>query len=273
MLKPNRIYQGDCIEMLNDNEDFKANLIFADPPFNIGYEYDAYDDNREYDEYVEWTKQWMTACKNALADDGSLYVAIGDKFAAEMKMIARELKLHMRNWIIWHYTFGQATKRMFARSHTHIFYFVNDPASFTFNDENIRTPSARQLVYNDKRANPKGKIPDDVWRYSRVCGTFKERVGWHNCQMPVKLLARIVKVSSNPGDIVLDPFAGSGTTLVAAAALGRRYVGMEISQNYVDNMEQRIAETESAEINEREEHVHYAKPARTQTKRKRKSAV
>lgn len=263
MLKLDQVYCGDCVKELAKAGDFRARLIFADPPFNIGYAYDTYHDHRDYDDYVGWTKQWMSACRNVLAEDGSFYIAIGDEFAAEIRMIAREVGLHLRNWIIWHYTFGQSTRRKFARAHTHIFYFVADPKNFVFNDGAIRVPSARQLVYNDRRANPKGKIPDDVWRYSRVCGTFNERVGWHNCQMPVKVLARIIKTSSNPGDTVLDPFAGSGTTLEVAAVLKRHYVGFDISKNYVRQAQKRIAETLAdgvKDINECEEGYAYAKP-------------
>ena len=113
--------------------------------------------------------------------------------------------------------------------------------NFTFNDFAVRVPSDRQLLYNDKRANPTGKMPDDVWNtYSRVCGTFKERTGWHPCQMPESLLKRIVSVSSNPNDCVLDPFCGSGTTASAALQLSRHYLGIEISEQYVVNAIERL---------------------------------
>ncbi len=243
MLKINEIYHGDCIKLLGQVKGLPVRLIFADPPFNIGYAYDIYNDNKKYDEYCDWTRQWMHACREVLTPDGSFYIAIGDDYAAEIRMFARELGLHLRNWIIWHYTFGQQTKMKFARAHTHIFYFVADPKNFLFNDREIRVPSARQLVYNDKRADSRGKIPDDVWRYSRVCGTFKEREGWHNCQMPTKLLARIIKTSSNPGDLVLDPFSGSGTTALTAAALKRNYLAFDLSETYVVSARERIART------------------------------
>ena len=220
-----------------------ADLIFADPPFNIGYKYDKYYDKVKSKNYVAWTREWMTVCKKVVKPHGSFYIAIGDDYAANVRIIADELGLFMRNWIIWHYTFGQQTKNKFARSHTHIFYFVNDEKNFTFNDHAIRVPSDRQLTYNDRRANPVGKIPDDVWEgFSRVCGTFRERAGWHPCQMPESLLKRIIAVSSNPGDCVLDPFLGSGTTAAAAYQLGRKHVGVEISEKYVENARQRLAE-------------------------------
>jgi len=246
VIEPNNIVVGDCVEILGGPGAPglpQADLIFADPPFNIGYKYDVYEDRRKYDEYHRWTEKWMSACYGVLKPTGSMWVAIGDDYAAEVRIIARKLGLNMRNWVIWHYTFGQNTKTKFARSHTHLFYWTKDPKEFTFNDMAVRIPSARQTTYADKRANPKGKLPDDVWSFSRVCGTFNERVQWHPCQMPEKLLERIVHVSSSPGDLVLDPFSGSGTTCAVAARLGRLYFGIDISQEYVRNSRERIADT------------------------------
>jgi len=239
----NKIICGDCIEVLRQVKEPFADLIFADPPFNIGYKYDKYYDKKKKGNYIAWTKEWMTACRKVLKPHGSFYIAIGDDYAANVKIIADDLGLFLRNWLIWHYTFGQQTKNKFARSHTHIFYFVNDKKNFIFNDNAVRVPSDRQLIYNDRRANHAGKLPNDVWcQYSRVCGTFKERTGWHPCQMPESLLKRIIAASSNPGDCVLDPFIGSGTTAVAAYQLDRVYLGLEISQKYVENARNRLAE-------------------------------
>ncbi|MDD5326296.1 MAG: site-specific DNA-methyltransferase [Phycisphaerae bacterium] len=239
----NKIICGDCIEVLGGIKKPFTDLIFADPPFNIGYKYDKYYDKVKSKNYIGWTKEWMSVCKKVLKPTGSFYIAIGDDYAANVKVIADELGLIMRNWIIWHYTFGQQTKRKFARAHTHIFYFVHDKKNFTFNEHTVRVPSDRQLIYNDSRANPAGKMPDDVWgEFSRVCGTFKERQEWHPCQMPENLLKRIIAVSSNRGDCVLDPFSGSGTTLAAAKQLGRNYTGVEISKKYVENAKKRLAE-------------------------------
>jgi site-specific DNA-methyltransferase (adenine-specific) len=239
----NKIICGDCIEVLGKVGEPFADLIFADPPFNIGYKYDKYYDKVKKKNYIAWTKEWMSICKKVLKPAGSFYIAIGDEYAANVKIIADGLGLFMRNWIIWHYTFGQQTKTKFARAHTHIFYFANDEKSFTFNDHAVRVPSDRQLIYDDKRANPAGKMPDDVWNGDpRVCGTFKERAGWHPCQMPESLLKRIIAASSNPGDCVLDPFSGSGTTAAAAYQSGRNYLGVEISEQYVENSNKRLAQ-------------------------------
>ena len=259
-IEPNTIVVGDCVDILGRQAGPQADLVFADPPFNIGYKYDLYKDRKKYDEYFAWTEKWMAACRDVLKPTGSFWVAIGDEYAAEVRMVGRKLGLNLRNWIIWHYTFGQNTKRKFARSHAHLFYWTKDPKEFTFNDMAVRIPSARQTTYADKRANPKGKLPDDVWNFSRLCGTFNERVQWHPCQMPEKMLERIVKVSSNPADLVVDPFNGSGTTCVVAARLERRYFGIDISREYVTRSLKRIEDSlagrlETTDIAEDPEHL------------------
>ncbi|MBW8001175.1 MAG: site-specific DNA-methyltransferase [Planctomycetes bacterium] len=236
----NKIVCGDCIEILSGVSKPFADLIFADPPFNIGYKYDKYNDKVKSKNYIAWTRDWMGACLKVLKPEGSFYIAIGDDYAANVKVIADELGLLMRNWIIWHYTFGQQMKTKFARSHTHIFYFVNDKSKFTFNGDNARIISDRQKIYNDKRANPAGKMPDDVWNeYPRICGTFEERTAFP-CQMPESLLARVIRVSSNEEDWILDPFSGSGTTAIVAAKLNRSYTGIELSSEYTKQSRQRI---------------------------------
>ncbi|MBK9120907.1 MAG: site-specific DNA-methyltransferase [Phycisphaerales bacterium] len=240
-LTPDTIYCGDSIELLNAAPAGSVDLVFADPPFNIGYVYDRYNDDRPDAEYVLWTRDWMAACVRILKSTGSFYIAIGDEFAADIRVLGRELGLHLRNWIIWHYTFGQSAKTKFARGHTHIFYFTKDRTEFTFNDHLLRFPSARHTEYQDLRANPLGRLPDDVWtEFPRVCGTFKERAGFHGCQMPEALLMRIVSASSNPGEVVLDPFIGSGTTAAAAKRLGRRYVGIDLSPEYAAHVRARL---------------------------------
>ncbi len=252
------VWMGDCVTLLDKLPVGSVDLAFADPPFNIGYEYDVYHDRRQKDEYLKWTDSWLSSLTRVLKPSGSLFVAIGDEYAAEMKIRLDSLGLTMRNWIVWHYTFGVNCTKKFNRSHAHIFYYVVDPKQCTFEPDRVRVPSARQTTYADRRANPVGKLPDDTWvlrpqeadrhfqpdsdtwAVSRVCGTFKERTG-HPCQMPEGVLERIIKVASNPGDLVLDPFAGSGTTLAVAKRLKRRYLGMELSEPYADAVKARLA--------------------------------
>ena len=226
---------------------------------------------------------------------GSLYVLIGDEYAAEVRLHLKALQasggLLFRNWIVWHYTFGQRCKVKFNRSHAHLFYCVgsaalgrnNKPrgdltkhAPFTFNYDAVAVPSARMTTYKDARQNPRGKLPDDTWALkfpatadwhvrpqdaqeegyfeessdtwyqSRLAGTFKEREQWHPCQLPEALLERIIRCSSNEGDLVFDPFAGSGTTLAVAHRLGRRWLGCELSPEYRDKALQRVAQVSAA---------------------------
>ncbi len=193
-----------------------------------------------YEEYYNWSKKWIKETYRILKKDGSIYIAIGDEFAAEINIILKRTGFYFRNWIIWYYTFGQSQRKKFNRAHTHILYFTKDRERFTFNDKNIRIPSARQLIYKDKRANPIGKIPDDIWQFSRVCGTFKERLGKHPCQMPEDLLELIIKTSSKEGDLVLDPFGGTGTTATVAKKLKRHFITMEISKEYYNVILKRL---------------------------------
>jgi site-specific DNA-methyltransferase (adenine-specific) len=279
------VANGDCIQLMRAWPAGSVDLIFADPPYNIGYKYDEYEDTRDDHDYIQWTQDWIDACVYLLKPTGSLYVLIGDEYAAETRLhfkhLEHERKLAFRNWIIWHYTFGQNCKAKFNRSHAHLLYGVGAAAftagklgvkkgvdvgadgtaslPFTFNRAAIAVPSARQTTYADKRANPTGKLPDDTWylrpqeadgQYfrpgedtwylSRLCGTFKERQGWHPCQLPESLLERIIKVASNEGDVVFDPFVGSGTTLAVAARLGRHWLGCEMSDDYAKRARERI---------------------------------
>ncbi len=257
---PNGVYGTDCVKALRSLPAGSVDLVFADPPFNIGYEYDEYKDRKDSRAYQDWTRKWMKGVADVLKPDGTFWLAIGDEYAAELKLIAQgEMGFVTRSWVIWYYTFGVNCKRKFNRSHAHLFHFVKDPKQFTFNAAEIRVPSARMLVYADRRANPDGRLPDDtwilrpqdlqdgfiedqdVWYFPRVCGTFKQRAGWHGCQMPELLLDRVIRTSSHPGDVVMDPFAGSGTTLAVAKKLHRKWIGFEISKRYVKQINDRLS--------------------------------
>lgn len=270
-----RIHNLDCVQGLARLPEESVDLVFADPPFNIGYDYDVYHDRRAGDEYLAWSRKWIEGVIRVLRPTGTFWLAIGDEYAAELKVLCTELGLCCRSWVIWFYTFGVHCQQKFTRSHAHLFYFVKDPKNFTFNSMAVRVPSARELVYGDKRADPDGRMPDDTWMatpvlppdvptkdgfilrpqdiperfpphsdtwyFSRVAGTFAERRGWHGCQMPEQLLGRIIRACSNEKDLVLDPFGGSGTTLAVAKKLNRRFVGFELSQEYARKIQERLA--------------------------------
>lgn len=263
-MRLNDVIEGDCIQVLADLPAGSVDLVFADPPFNIGYQYDVYDDRRAKTDYLAWTEKWLAAATRVLKPTGSFFLAIGDEFVAEHKVRLDALGLTMRNWIVWHYTFGVNCSKKFNRSHAHILYYVRDPKNFTFRPDAVRVPSARMTTYSDRRANPVGKLPDDTWILrpqesdehfqpdsdtwfvSRVCGTFKERVA-HPCQMPEAVLERIIRVATPDGGVVLDPFAGSGTTLAVAKKLGRSYLGIELSEQYADGVRKRLQMIEFAD--------------------------
>lgn len=259
----NSIHQGDCIHSLKKIRKGSVDLVFADPPFNIGYDYDVYDDAKQADDYIRWSREWISAVHRILKPNGTFWLAIGDEYAAELKIEAKNAGFHCRSWVIWYYTFGVNCVNGFSRSHTHLFHFVKNQTDFTFNKFNphVRVKSARQLVYADNRANPNGRLPDntwiirpqdapesfspnhDTWYFARVAGTFKEREGFHGCQMPEQLLARIIRVSSHPQDLVVDPFSGSGTTLCVAKKLGRQWIGFELSEDYASYIKERLDAT------------------------------
>ncbi len=239
-MEVNKVYLGDCIETMKALPEKSIDLVFADPPFNIGIKYDVHNDNMSYEEYYQWSERWIKEAYRLLKYNGTIYIAIGDEFASEINIILKRTGFYFRNWIVWYYTFGQNQRKKFNRAHTHILYFTKDKNQFVFNDKDIRVPSARQLIYKDKRANPIGKIPDDVWEFSRVCGTFKERIGKHPCQMPEDLLELIIKTSSNESDLVLDPFGGTGTTAAVAKNLKRSFVTIEISKDYYNIILKRL---------------------------------
>ena len=280
MLSLNTIHRLDCIEAMQRLDEGCVDLAFADPPFNIGYEYDVYKDRQAPQQYLDWSRQWIAGVHRVLKPTGTFWLAIGDDYAAELKLLSQEIGFHCRSWVIWYYTFGVNCKYKFSRSHTHIFHFVKDAKLCTFNGPAIAVPSARQTTYADTRAAKNGRLPDDTWTirpagitgeinpdedtwilrpqdvtdglspddatwyFPRVAGTFKEREGFHGCQMPEQLLGRIIKVSSNPGELVLDPFSGSATTVAVAKKLGRNFLAFDISDEYITRGLDRLSKIE-----------------------------
>jgi len=265
-MKFNTLTTGDALQWLPKLPDECVDLGFADPPFNIGFDYgDEFEDKKSYEEYRDWTAGWLHQMHRVLKPNGTLWVAIGDDWAAELKVLANGLGFKMRSWVIWYYTFGVNSTKKLTRSHTHLFYFVKDQKDFVSNADQIRVPSARALVYKDKRANPQGRLPDDTWIlrpqelpegfdamddtwfFSRIAGTFHQREYGAANQMPEQLLGRIIRFCSNEGDVVLDPFTGTGTTLAVAKKLNRRYLGYEISATFASRARDRIRKAKPGE--------------------------
>ena len=230
----------DGLESVRD-EHGPARLIFTDPPYNIGVDYgDGEQADRLSDAaYMKWVRQWFALCWDCLTDDGSLWVMIGDEYAAEYAADLKSTGFTIRSWIKWYETFGVNCSNKFNRTSRHIFYAVKDASLFVFNPEAVSRPSDRQSKYGDKRASSGGKIWDDVWQIPRLTGTCSERIpdksgDFFPTQLPLALVEPIVLCASMPGDLVVDPFNGSGTTGVAAIRNGRKYVGVEKSRAFAD---------------------------------------
>jgi DNA modification methylase len=212
----------------------QARLVFADPPYNIGINYgEHHNDSLPHEEFVGWCFKWMHLCSQSLTDDGSMWVMINDEYAADFVFNLRKCGLYMRGWIKWYETFGVNCSNNFNRTSRHILYFVKNPKKFVFNETEVLRPSDRQLKYNDSRAQSGGKIEDDVWQIPRLSGTCSERIPDFPTQLPLELVSRIISVASEPGDLVIDPFNGSGTTGVASIRLRRKYVGIDASSEFI----------------------------------------
>jgi DNA modification methylase len=236
------VYVGDCRRVLAGLPKLaeKVDLVFADPPFNWNRAYDKWDDSLPREDYLSFTRDWLDTCINVLRPGGSFWVNIPDDTAAEIVIHLKSRGLEMENWCIWHYRFGQNTKQRFINSKVHALWFVKPGAAHTWNASEVLEPSDRATTYFDPRTMSKNdgmpagmRVPMDVWygRYwGRIQGNNKERRGNHDNQLPEVYLERVIKACSNEGELVLDPFLGSGTTGVMARALKRRFIGVEFSE-------------------------------------------
>lgn len=232
----NEIICGDCLEVLPTLP--KAKMIFADPPDNLGLKYNGFRDKKTQFEYSEFLRiAWLLAFRNA----DIIWFSIYHKHLKEMlRWTPDDARV-----FIWRFTFGQHNKIDCGNGYRPIIRWISHsccPKRFakTYPDA-IRESSKRQTVYNDKRANPKGRVPDDVWEFSRVCGTFNERRKWHPNQHPEALIERIVKFSCKKGDLVIDMFAGTGTVNRVCKRLGIDCIGIEISKFYCRKINAELA--------------------------------
>lgn len=242
------VYVGDCRKILAELPPESVDLVFADPPFNWDFEYDGWYDKLPRDQYLRFTDQWLDACVAALSPRGSLWVNIPDDTAAEVVMLLKKKHhLRMMNWCIWHFRFGQHRDKSFIVSKVHVLYFVKDEALRIWNPDAVLEPSDRAAIYNDIRTTrtqrPGLRVPLDVWYgeyFGRIQGNNKERRRGHSNQIPESYMQRIILACSNPDDLVLDPFLGSGTTSTVARALGRRSIGIEFGKANAKSAFERI---------------------------------
>ncbi|MEC8065618.1 MAG: DNA methyltransferase [Planctomycetota bacterium] len=233
-----RVYVGDCRDVLAKlPERGEVDLVFADPPFNWDVPYESWRDGMSRAEYERFTFDWLDGCIAALSPTGSLWVNIPDDTAAEIVLHLKRRGLTMINWCVWHFRFGQNRDSSFIMSKVHALYFAKDPDQRIWNPEHIMELSDRASVYADPRTMAKDqnkglRLPMDVWYgkyWGRIQGNNKERRHQHHNQIPEVYLERVILACSNEGDLVLDPFLGSGGTCTVAKAWGRRSIGIEHS--------------------------------------------
>ena len=231
---------GDSLKILKSIKDRSVDLIFADPPYNIGKDFGNNIDKWETKEsYLDWCKLWIIECIRILKDNGTMYFMTATQFMPYLDVFASE-NYNVLSRIVWSYdSSGVQSKKMFGSLYEPIL-MINKSAKnpYTFNSEDIlieaKTGAKRGLI--DYRKNPPQpynttKVPGNVWEFPRVRFKMEEYEN-HPTQKPEKLLERIIKASSNEGDVVLDPFAGSFTTVAMASKLNRYGIGIEINPEY-----------------------------------------
>ena len=233
------IYHADALEVLERIPDESVDLIFVDPPYNIGKNFAGRKDKWKTDvDYLEWCYKWINLCIRKLKPHGAFYVMTSTQFMPYFDLYIRK-SLTILSRIFWAYDSSVVQARnYFVSMYEPILYCVMDKANYTFNSEDImveaKTGAKRKLI--DYRKNPPQpykteKVPGNVWDFARVRYRMDEYEN-HPTQKPISLLERIIKASSNEGDVVLDPFCGTFTTGYVAKQLGRGFIGIEIQEDY-----------------------------------------
>ncbi|GAB4149521.1 MAG: adenine-specific DNA-methyltransferase [Candidatus Promineifilaceae bacterium] len=236
-----KIYWGDALQILSDDiPDASVDLIFADPPYNIGKDFNGRKERWASDDaYREWCYRWLDLCVRKLKPTGSLYLMAATQNMPYLDIYLSH-RLHILSRIVWFYdSSGVQAKRYFGSLYEPILFCVKDKRQYIFNADDVlveaKTGARRKLidyrkpvpsVYNTK------KVPGNVWEIPRVRYRMEEYEN-HPTQKPLALLERIILASSNPGDLVLDPFSGTFTTSVVAKKWERQSIGIEIEEEYI----------------------------------------
>ncbi len=228
------------MEILTDQvADGSVNLLFADPPYNIGKSFGEFKDKWPSDEaYAEWCYRWLEVCLKKLTPNGSMYIMTSTQAMPFIDLWLRK-RCEVLSRIVWHYdSSGMQAKRYYGSLYEPILFAVKDPKNYVFNADAIeveaRTGAVRKLI-DYRKATPEPykatKVPGNVWYFPRVRYRMPEYED-HPSQKPQALLERIIQASSNVGDTVLDPFAGTFTTCAVAQKLGRKSIGIELNRDY-----------------------------------------
>lgn len=222
------IIHGNCLDVLPRLP--AARMVFLDPPDNLGVKYDGCEDRMDDAVYHTWL------CHVVLAAVERAPIVWLSHYYRHTCRLLPQLPLYVRGQqmrlFLWRYTFGQHRSRDCGNGYRPILRIARQDV--VWHTDAIRVPSARQKN-GDKRADPRGRVPDDVWEFSRVCGTFKERRPWALNQHPEALMERIVQLSCQPGDLVIDAFSHSFTTARVCRRLGIDCVSIEKSLPYCTN--------------------------------------
>lgn len=239
------IIHGDCRDIVPTLGQF--DFVFADPPFNIGHGYNGYHDRR--DDFDDFTLDWISVCWQAC--DGVIALHGPDDLAELYLIAARRLGMRRIAWVNWHYRFGQCSRSNWIDARCHCLIFAKGD-QWTWNPDSVLVESDRASKYGDKRIhdtdNGGQRLPGTVWGvpsdgpyWGRVTGNSTERRQNHPNQLPENYLRRLLLAYTNPGDRVLDPFAGSGTTATVAASLDRSCVTIDVSAVNCDSVRERVA--------------------------------
>ncbi|MHB1422421.1 MAG: DNA-methyltransferase [Gemmataceae bacterium] len=244
------IYCADCLAALRKLPDELCSLTVTSPPYNIGKEYE---EPLSLEEYLKWSEQWMQEVYRVTRSDGAFWLNVG---YIEIPGRAKALPLPYLLWdkspfyliqeVVWNYGAGVASRKSLSPRNEKLLWYVKSPSNYTFNLDAIRDPEVK-YPYQKKsgrlRCNTIGKNPSDVWQIAKVTSgkdrASPERTS-HPAQFPLDLVDRIVLGFSSPGELVLDPFVGSGTVAVSCLEHGRRVLGIEVKPAYCELTARRI---------------------------------
>lgn len=244
------LYAGDCLELMKKIDPAFVDLTVTSPPYNIGKEYE---EPMPLENYLDWCKNWISEIHRVTKNQGAFWLNIGyleipekGKAVPIPYLLWDKTPFYFIQEVIWNYGAGVAGRKFFSPRNEKLLWYVKDQENYVFNlddirDKNVKYPNQKK---NGKlKCNPLGKNPTDVWQIPKVTSgtnrSSKERMP-HPAQFPIALIDRIVKASSNPNEIVLDPFLGSGTSAIVALSNGRKFVGFEINEKYCDLAVERI---------------------------------
>ncbi len=231
-----KLLHGDCLTLLASIPTASIDLIVTDPPYNLSKDYGNTKDTWTHAEYLEFSRRWLSEANRVLKPHGTLYVFMGMRFISYLyEIMEQELGLIFNSWITWHYTQGIGKTKGFSPRHEDILLFTKS-SNFTFNLDDIRIPQKYYRSVNNMR----GANPGNVWEFSHIhyCQAGRHN---HPTQKPEALFERMIKASSNKGDVVLDPFCGSGTALRVCQQTGRQGIGIEINDDYINLIKERLA--------------------------------